>query len=134
MVVTSCQWFHVQVGSKNLMGILLCVFAKKRLMPFIADFHDAATGVGLMGMVGAVCYAVLPYCRCTRASAIAVHAGQQGRRVHPFPGARFVGVSGVLTPRGAREQRGASKRRLREYYCEDGVPARGGVSCLRCLR
>jgi phosphatidylinositol-bisphosphatase len=58
MVVTSCQWFHVQVGSKNLMGILLCVFAKKRLMPFIADFHDAATGVGLMGMVGAVCNAV----------------------------------------------------------------------------
>jgi phosphatidylinositol-bisphosphatase len=40
------------VGTKSLVGLLLCVYAKDRLSPHISDLRVNTIGVGVMGMLG----------------------------------------------------------------------------------
>jgi hypothetical protein len=52
----SCIPVFSQVESKNLVGIFLCIFVKKKLMSAISEVQGTTAGVGMLGvMVRAVC-------------------------------------------------------------------------------
>lgn len=43
---------YVQVSAKHLVGLLICVFVKQSIMPYVRDVRGATAGVGVMGMMG----------------------------------------------------------------------------------
>lgn len=49
---SSAEFEYTKVGEKNLVGVMMCVFIKKSLLPIIKDVRWATNAVGVMGIMG----------------------------------------------------------------------------------
>eukprot|EP00026_Physarum_polycephalum_P002205 Phypoly_transcript_02210.p1 GENE.Phypoly_transcript_02210~~Phypoly_transcript_02210.p1 ORF type:complete len:894 (+),score=189.75 Phypoly_transcript_02210:175-2856(+) len=52
MTTLSLQGEYVRIMTKQLVGVLLCVYVKKEHVPHVSDVQSGLAGVGMMGMMG----------------------------------------------------------------------------------
>ncbi len=52
MTTLSLQGDYVRIMTKQLVGVLLCVYVKKEHRSHITDVQSGIAGVGMMGMMG----------------------------------------------------------------------------------